>query len=294
MRNVATCALCLEEKELQESHIIPKFIGRWFMKTSATGFMRSTQNINKRVQDLRKEYLLCKKCEQRFSDVEKPFAERIFKPHSRGQTSFPYEEWLKRVVISIQWRVILDRKHTITGMSETLLKELDVAQETFRAFLHEETNDSGAFSHHIFFLDTIETISDDDTLSWDNPNMYFLRSFDITIASNGHSVLWIYTKLPGMIIVSHIVPNNMSGWEGTSIEDHGTLQIPQVCAVEGFGDFLTSRLEIYKNKPVMSDQQRNKIEKDIEMNPSIENTQSYRAIAADFILKSLKKNNEDN
>ena len=41
------CALCHESKELKESHFIPKFVGKWLKKTSATGYLRNVDNINK-------------------------------------------------------------------------------------------------------------------------------------------------------------------------------------------------------------------------------------------------------
>ena len=52
------CALCKDETNLKESHLIPKFVGKWLKRTSATGYLRDIKNINKRQQDIFKEYLL--------------------------------------------------------------------------------------------------------------------------------------------------------------------------------------------------------------------------------------------
>jgi hypothetical protein len=41
------CALCQDETNLKESHLIPKFVGKWLKRTSATGYLRDIDNINK-------------------------------------------------------------------------------------------------------------------------------------------------------------------------------------------------------------------------------------------------------
>ena len=56
MYEMKKCALCGEEKEIQLSIIIPKFIGRHLKKTSV-GKIRRTEDPNKTVQDLEKHYL---------------------------------------------------------------------------------------------------------------------------------------------------------------------------------------------------------------------------------------------
>lgn len=56
------CALCRENKELELSHIVPKFVIRYLKKTS-TGAIRNMENPNKIAQDGEKHYLLCGDCE---------------------------------------------------------------------------------------------------------------------------------------------------------------------------------------------------------------------------------------
>jgi hypothetical protein len=46
-----TCRLCERDGELQESHIIPKFVFAHQKETSATGFLRCSEVINRRAQD---------------------------------------------------------------------------------------------------------------------------------------------------------------------------------------------------------------------------------------------------
>lgn len=47
------CALCGEDKELQLSHIIPKFIGK-YLKNTSIGNIRSHENPNRIAQDIEK------------------------------------------------------------------------------------------------------------------------------------------------------------------------------------------------------------------------------------------------
>ncbi len=60
------CRLCKIEAELKLSHFIPKFVGKWVKETSATGYIRFNHSINKRAQDIVKDYWLCGVCEQLF------------------------------------------------------------------------------------------------------------------------------------------------------------------------------------------------------------------------------------
>lgn len=283
MKKSGICALCKRDRILKESHIIPKFIGKWLKQTSVTGYFRNTLEPNRRAQDITKQELLCGECEQKFSNFEKQFAEKIFKPFHEGCQSFTYDEWLIKAIISIQWRIILNRKDTISGMSEELLHHLDISQELFRQYLNDEREDYGDYSHHIFFLDTIESLESD--IFGDRPNMYFLRSIDVTIASNGNSTSFIYTKLPGIIINSHITPTNMKGWHNTLINKEGTITFPQLCEVEGYGDFLGSRIKESRNYDI-SDNQQQKIEDSFKNNSNkFEESKTFIAVHADSNLK---------
>ena len=71
------CSLCEHDRDLQESHIIPKFVGKWLKKTSATGFLVNANHASKRVQDLITLNLLCRDCEERFSKFETYFAKGL-------------------------------------------------------------------------------------------------------------------------------------------------------------------------------------------------------------------------
>jgi hypothetical protein len=78
--HIGTCALCDQENAvLKESHSIPKFVYQWIKDTSATPYLRSSDNVNARKQDGPKEYLLCGECEGDLSAMETELAETLFK-----------------------------------------------------------------------------------------------------------------------------------------------------------------------------------------------------------------------
>ena len=74
------CLLCGKGKRV-ESHIIPRFVIRGMIETSATGFYRSSLAPNIRQQGGGpSDYLLCQHCEALFSRWENEFARKLFRP----------------------------------------------------------------------------------------------------------------------------------------------------------------------------------------------------------------------
>ena len=57
------CAYCGSTRELEESHILPKWTIRRALRGSVTGRLRESENVNHRVQDGEKVDLLCRECE---------------------------------------------------------------------------------------------------------------------------------------------------------------------------------------------------------------------------------------
>ncbi len=105
---MTACVLCKSDKPLVESHIIPQFVYNRIKKNSPTGFLRgSISDVNLRKQDGDKLKMLCDDCEQRFSEAEKNFAEKVFEPyHESGTTSFTYGPWLRYFISSVNWRTL--------------------------------------------------------------------------------------------------------------------------------------------------------------------------------------------
>jgi len=55
--HIGICALCdREQVALKESHSIPRFVYQWLKDTSATPYLRCSDNVNAREQDGHKEH----------------------------------------------------------------------------------------------------------------------------------------------------------------------------------------------------------------------------------------------
>lgn len=120
------CALCLEEKELCKSHIIPKFTRNILndKNEKVERFVTLTSSKNKNqfskalTQDLPKEYILCKTCEDHFGKFEKYFKELYSDKNLKAthdETSIYIKEIdnfrIKHFILSIIWRISKSREH---------------------------------------------------------------------------------------------------------------------------------------------------------------------------------------
>jgi hypothetical protein len=111
------CALCNKVTELEESHIIPKFVFKWLKETTPTA-IRNLGTPNKRVQDGFKEYLLCHECEDLFNKWETKFCEQVFLPIHDKPAPIKYGPWALKFAVSVSWRVLTYRYKQTTYLSE--------------------------------------------------------------------------------------------------------------------------------------------------------------------------------
>lgn len=240
------CALCKKKEDLKQSHIIPKFVGRWLKETSATGILRGVIKPGERIQDLPKIPLLCEDCELIFSRLETYFANNIFYPFfNDNKESFEYDERLFRFLISLSWRTLKASYQDQIDHSPWIIKYVDTAEEMWRKFLLNEISDPGPYEHHMFFLDYVEK----------GPNMpngfqwYTLRATDSTLV-NSEEIVFTYTHFPWMFFMSTIFPTHQEGWVGTEIKTKGKISRKFNIEDALFGDFLINRarkiLEIEK------------------------------------------------
>lgn len=235
------CSLCGQDKILQNSHIIPKFVGRWIKETSATGFLTQATNASKRIQDLNKKRLLCSECEERFSKFETYFANTIFYPfHKTQPKSFDYEKTLEKFVVSLSWRILkAEYDKEFQSQHPHFISHMNEAESYWREFLLGSRSSSSPYESHVFFLDFVEP----------NPelpskfNWYTLRGVDATLGFSKERI-FTYVKFPWMIFVTSIFPKTMNRWEGTIIHDKGTLNIPQSIKDAEFGGFLAQRAKL--------------------------------------------------
>ena len=154
---MAICALCREESDLVVSHIIPRFVGKQLKADSPNPFLRNTQRPDQRIQDVHKERLLCRSCEERFSRFEAAFSRDIFTPTMAG-------EQLDDLIItpehrafcaSLAWRELV---MTLSRRGNDEVSDYDeadweamVRRETeLRAFLLGEEPHPADLRHHLF------------------------------------------------------------------------------------------------------------------------------------------------
>lgn len=128
---IGKCALCdAENVELRESHSIPKFVYQWLKESSATPYIRSSDDVNVRHQDGPKEYLLCGCCEGKLSIIEKELAGELFRKvaNYRQQSSkIVITETMRVAVISIFWRALL----TVKGRDNNRTNSDDLKLQAF-------------------------------------------------------------------------------------------------------------------------------------------------------------------
>ena len=219
------CALCMRYARLQKSHVIPKFVGKYLKNTSATGYLARATNA-KRVQDLDTYRLLCRDCEQRFSKLEKYFADKIFHPsHGNGVGNLDYDNRLKLFAISLGWRALKIGYETVKSLRPEFGIQMKQAEFVWREFLLNDGQTACPYESHLFFLNNLDLPTDvPEKFEW-----YSLRAADCTIVSN-NSRVFTYVKLADMVFVTSIHPMAMAGWKGTRIKQNGS--IPRSCTID--------------------------------------------------------------
>lgn len=219
------CRLCGEERELQQSHIIPNFVIRWLKKSGATPFLRGVDDPDTRIQD-KKERLLCSECEQQIGDWEQQFASQIFYPVIRQQkTDFEYDSWLKRFTISLSWRFLVSSFSTLDGWDSDEQTALREAEHDWRAILNGDQPLSAATrSHYLILLGETESVPSDAPEGWE---FYSSRSIDASVVTVGDGI-YIYSKFPQMYFLSCVDPPSVEGLRDGRIEKTGTIETPQV------------------------------------------------------------------
>lgn len=149
------CALCRQNKELQLSHIVPRFVGRKMIKT-ALGNIRVTNEPNKVAQDIEKHYMLCHDCEELFSAKERWFASNIFNPwQDHKQREFSYDENLTYFIVSLSWRSLyldLEEYFCDATFDKEILLIMLRAENIMRDYLLGKRQDVSDIQNHMFSL----------------------------------------------------------------------------------------------------------------------------------------------
>jgi hypothetical protein len=91
------CKLCLQERDLQESHLMPRSLYRMARGDGTKGNQDPyavTRNGGKQTSHQTKDYLLCRECEQRFSEKGEHYVMRLV---TKRNGDFPLLEMLNAV-----------------------------------------------------------------------------------------------------------------------------------------------------------------------------------------------------
>ena len=279
------CKLCKKEADLELSHFIPKFVGKWVKKTSMTGFLREKNEIDKRAQDLAKEYWLCGECEDLFSTWETLFANNVFYPFVDKEKSVSsYGEWLSKFCASLSWRTLtyIRSKNKNEIKPEEYYRTLDKAEESLSDFIQGKTDNLNQYEQHLFPLERIE--STDFSGMPKNINRYFLRIVAMDIIGNSKN-LFVYTKLPSFMLIGFINVEKPKLMRASRIAiKSGKLSPRDYHWPDGFIDYVVEKSnEITELSDKISPMQLTKIEEFIKNNPEkAANSKQFEAFLHDY------------
>lgn len=297
---MAKCALCLVEKELAESHIIPSFIFKWLKDTSVTGFIRDLRHGNRRTQDGYKTPLLCLDCEGIISRYENAFSLNIFKEFTGNYLDLSgrilkdgfleYEEWLDKFIISIVWRSF--RANFFTGYPEGLsigiLDRIDYLLEKWRRYLLGLSDNNGKVTSYLLFLRNIHEGSGDlpDDISPRIIN-YLMRSIDGALIMGKNLVIGMM-KLGPIMIITAIQPSKIAGYPNSIVLRRGRIKIEQVWSNGVLNRYLfvdrPNELDKLRGKTMRQQEQVDKaLEKNIDR---IDETMSMHVLKSDMEKKA--------
>jgi hypothetical protein len=285
-----TCRLCGRNNQLQLSHIIPRFAVKWVKDTSATGYLKSPYS-NKRLQESERVHLLCRDCEQLLAVDEKQFCERIFIPyHEQGQRSFQYENWLKKFLVGLHWRVLATRENTERTAADIVYSRFE---QEWKRFLLGESTDAGPAEFHMFFADVI---SDSSGPMPEKINWYLARGCDLTPTFSDSGSAGSYAKLVKIITVAFLTRRNVEDerWEGTLVEESGFLRTPQSMRTASFGPFIEERARnIESASRNLTARQTKKLLEIARREPErMLASETYRTFLADGQMRRRRLNNQ--
>jgi hypothetical protein len=257
------CALCYEDRDLLNSHIVPKFAFDYLKRTSPSGYLRFTKNPNKREQDGPTHPMLCADCEQRFGSYESWFASQVFTPFNDDPSAIiPVDGRLLKFACSLSWRVALYYATTTpsTHLSPEQLAQSEEAMQVWREYLLDKRPHPGRFEQHILMLDRLASATIPDLPG--NTNRYILRTVDMDIVA-GAKTCFVYVKLPRIVIIGSVVmsgPRNQ--WQGTRIPTQSWSIRPRNCVVPGaLATFISGKARLMaRSQASMSDRQKQKVE----------------------------------
>ncbi|MCC5906213.1 MAG: hypothetical protein JJU13_08410 [Balneolaceae bacterium] len=285
-----TCSLCNKpDVELQNSHIIPKFIFRFIKKTGGSDFLRFAENPNKRVQDGFKRYLLCLDCEQLLNTWETDFSKQLFYPYyDNKEIILNYNDWLIKFCVSISWRNLILSKldNNLEHLTPKQLVTANLALKVWGDYLLGKKPNPGSFEQHLLLLDSVEehTFKPEDVPP--TLNRYLNRAVDLDIMASPNQV-FIYTKLPLFLIIGIIDMKSSKKWVNTKVKLSGKISSKVDRKISGLiGDRINAGgKKMAKILQSYSPNQQKLIDNTIENNiERVANSESFKSMQDDYKL----------
>lgn len=290
------CVLCLKDKELADSHVIPSFIIKWLKRTSLTGFVRDPMNGNRRIQDGYKQPLLCFDCEEIISRYENSFNQKLFKPFTENylekngkikQDGFlQYGEWLNKFIISILWRSFKTNMYVDYpgDLSRGRIDRVDSLLKRWRKYLLGESEYYGNITNYLLFLRNIHegTGSLPEDIS---PRIihYLMRTIDGSLIV-GPEVFIGMTKLGPIMVMTAIHPEKIDGYPNSIIKRRGKIKIEQIWSNAALNRYLfVQRPNELDKLRIGSDRHEAQINKAFEKNiDRLNDTMTMHVIKSDI------------
>lgn len=189
-------------------------------KTSFTGNVRSTENINKVCQGGFKDYLLCEDCELLFSKLETYFADMHFYHYVNERKSNPYNINFSKFAISLAWRVLVKYKNDneFEKYELSTINNINYIEKVWRDYLLCNSQSvSKNIRHNIFLI---------------HENMYehpyfnrHIRSSEATFMSDSEGGSYFYIKLPYFTILAFVENYNSKYWGSSEIKKSGVIEL---------------------------------------------------------------------
>ncbi|KYG85685.1 hypothetical protein AWW67_00110 [Roseivirga seohaensis] len=143
---MAQCKLCLQDRELKRSHIVPEFMYLGIYDKTPRRFYEmknSGKEIKSRIEQKgKREYLLCEECESKLSKYEKYADENLYGKNQNGKAAlikqsmtsdgrtFLYEferfeyHSMKLFLDSLLWRLLVSKSFPTPEYSPDLKEKL--------------------------------------------------------------------------------------------------------------------------------------------------------------------------
>ena len=265
------CKLCQDSDDLQVSHILPRFLGKYLKETSATGFLTAidTEGQPSRSQDICKTRLLCSRCESILNKAETFFAKTIFHPFKQDNLkSIPIDDRLGRFAVSVSLRALWVMQLVEHPLAEKWRDKLCELENEWRNYLLETPNFiMGTNSHHILLCS--ETLLAAGLKDSPNLILHVMRTSAFYLFEK-FGKAYMFANLAGVQIISMISPSELPVSRGMQVYPNQTFGVDTPAGI-GWGGYFQNLLELTRkldaSRSHLSDAQKETIEQAMNKDP---------------------------